>query len=229
MENLICSLRELKFAAPDEKTMSFSGYGAVFGNVDSYGDVIEPGAFSKFLADVKSGAQPWPALLSQHGGWQVSAEDLTPIGVLTDLAEDGHGLKLSGELADIPRGRDMYTLMKMSPRPAIDGMSIGYVAKEWEPRSKPEDPKRRLKRIDLIEISLVTRPANGKARVSSVKGEMTERDFEGLLMQGAGLSRSEAQVVINQGFKGLVAMRDAGGELAEIVQAIKAREQHLPR
>ena len=62
MQNLTCTLRELKFAADDgAQAMSFTGYGAVFGNVDSYGDVIEAGAFSKFLADVKSGEQPWPA------------------------------------------------------------------------------------------------------------------------------------------------------------------------
>jgi HK97 family phage prohead protease len=232
MQNLTCNLRELKFAADEgAQAMSFTGYGAVFGNVDSYGDVIEAGAFSKFLADVKSGNQPWPAMLSQHGGWQMSAEDMTPIGVWTDFSEDGHGLKVEGQLADTPRGREMHALMKMSPRPAIDGMSIGYIAKEWEPRSKPEDPKRRLKRIDLIEVSLVTRPANTKARVSAVKGdEMTERDFERLLTRDAGLSRSEALVVINQGFKSLIAMRDAGSsELAELAQALKAREQHIPR
>lgn len=231
MQNLTCTLRELKFAADEgAQAMSFTGYGAVFGNVDSYGDVIEAGAFSKFLADVKSGNQPWPAMLSQHGGWQMSAEDMTPIGVWTDFAEDGHGLKVTGQLADTPRGLEMYKLMKMSPRPAIDGMSIGYIAKEWEPRSKPEDPKRKIKRIDLIEVSIVTRPANGKARVESVKNDWTERDFERLLTRDAGLSRSDALVVINQGFKSLIAMRDAGSsELAELAQALKAREQHIPR
>lgn len=231
MQNLTCNLRELKFAADEgAQAMSFTGYGAVFGNVDSCGDVIEAGAFSKFLADVKAGNQPWPAMLSQHGGWQMSAEDMTPIGVWTDFAEDGHGLKVTGQLADTPRGLEMYKLMKMSPRPAIDGMSIGYIAKEWEPRSKPEDPKRRLKRIDLIEVSIVTRPANGKARVESVKHEWTERDFERLLTRDAGLSRSEALVVINQGFKSLIAMRDAGSaELAELYEAVKRREAAIPR
>lgn len=230
MQNLTCNLLELKFAPDDAATMSFSGYGAVFGNVDSYGDVIEAGAFSKFLADVKAGEQPWPAMLSQHGGWQMSAEDMTPIGVWTDFSEDGHGLKVSGQLADTPRGKEMYALMKMSPRPAIDGMSIGYIAKEWEPRSKPEDPKRKLKRIDLIEVSLVTRPANGKARVESVKNDWTERDFERLLTRDAGLSRSEAQVVINQGFKSLIAMRDAGSsELADLFEAVKRRDAAIPR
>lgn len=232
MDNLLCNLRELKFDAGDDvPPMSFTGYGAVFGNMDAGGDVIEPGAFSKFLADVKSGSQDWPAMLSQHGGFMSSAEDMTPIGVWTDLAEDGHGLKVAGQLADTPRGREMYTLMKMTPRPAVDGMSIGYITKEWEPRSKPEDPKRRLKRVDLVEISMVTRPMNRKARATSVKGEtLTERDFERLLTRDAGLSRSDALVVINQGFKSLIAMRDAGSpELAELFAAVKGREASIPR
>ena len=41
----VCRLTELKFS--DDKTtdaMHFSGYAAAFGNIDAYGDVIEPGA-----------------------------------------------------------------------------------------------------------------------------------------------------------------------------------------
>jgi uncharacterized protein len=231
MKTFNCNLVELKFAQGEAEAMSFSGYGAVFGNVDSYGDIIEPGAFSKFLSDVKNGNQPWPAMLSQHGGWQMTAEDATPIGVWTDFSEDGHGLKVHGQLADTPRGREMHALMKMSPRPAIDGMSIGYIAKEWEPRTKPDDPKRKLKRIDLIEVSLVTRPANGKARVTDVKSEgFTERMFEQALREQLGLSRSEAEAVTRHGFKSLIAMRDAGSsELSDLYAAIQRRGTAIPR
>ena len=160
-------------------------------------------------------------MLSQHGGWGVTADDLTPVGVFTELAEDGTGLKFEAELADTTRATDLYKLMKMKPRPAINGMSIGYIPKEWDPRTKPEDPRRRLKRVDVVEISLVTFPANPRARVNNVKsGGFTEREFERLLMQDAGLSRTEARVVINQGFKALNATQDAGGggmdELTEI-------------
>jgi HK97 family phage prohead protease len=97
------------------------GLGAVFKNVDAYGDVIEPGAFAAWLSDVKSGKQDWPAMLSQHGGWGMTSEDLTPVGAWLDLSEDGNGLRVEGELADTQRGLDLYTLMKMKPRPAIKG------------------------------------------------------------------------------------------------------------
>lgn len=204
MEHLQCGLIELKFAAPDAgpDAMSFDGYGAVFGNVDSYGDVIEPGAFAAYLSDVQSGKQNWPAMLLQHGGYGMTAEDMMPVGIFTSLAEDGKGLKFTGKLADIARARDAYTLMKMQPRPAIDGMSIGYIAKEWEPRSKPDDPRRRIKRIDVVEISLVTFPANGKARVDSVKSDQSIRDAEKAL-RDAGFSRTEAKAILAKGFSAM--------------------------
>lgn len=229
MNRYDCRL-ELKFA-PDAEAMSFDGYGAVFGNVDAYGDVIEPGAFAQYLSQVKSGEAPWPAMLSQHGGMGLGADDMTPIGVWTDLVEDGTGLRVAGRLADTPRGREMYALMKMEPRPAIDGLSIGYIPKTWEPRSKPDDPKRRLTRIDLIEISMVTRPANSRARVSAVKAaDMTERDIERLLTQDAGLTRSEARALMRGGLQALKATQDAGPEsedIAQLLAAIKRRGQAL--
>lgn len=201
-ERTIVPLRELKFADDGKgaKTRTFKGYGAVFGNVDAYGDVIEAGAFAQWLSDVKSGKQPWPSMLAQHGGWGMGADDMTPVGVYTEVSEDGTGLKVEGQLAETPRGQELHTLMTMDPRPAIDGLSIGYIAKEWEPRSKPEDPRRKLKRIDVLEISLVTFPANRKAKVSDVKGvrDVTNiREIEELLVS-RGFSKQEAIALIAQ-------------------------------
>ena len=194
-------LRELKFDAPSDgvSLRTFSGYGAAFGNIDAYGDVIMPGAFSEFLADAKSGKAPWPSMLSQHGGMALTSEDMTPIGVWQDLAEDGSGLRVTGQLADTPRGNEIDTLMRMTPRPAIDGLSIGYIPKRYEPRSKPEDPRRRITQIDLIEISPVTFPANRNARISSIKSiadmdSITE--LEDLLRDAGGFSRAESKSII---------------------------------
>jgi len=225
MDRFNCGLIEVKLAAGGDTpaAMEFSGYGAVFGNVDAYGDVIQPGAFADTLAAAQKSGQ-FPAMLLQHGGWGMDAASMMPVGVWTGLSEDGHGLKVEGKLLDTSAGRDTYVALKATPRPAITGLSIGYVAKEWSARSKPEEPRRTLKKVDLMEISLVTFPANQKARIASVKsGDFTEREFE-RLMQDAGLSRSEARIVINQGFKTLQAMQDAGStELDELASALRAR------
>lgn len=161
--------REVKLA-PDEGDvkMSFSGHGAVFGNVDAYGDVIAPGAFKKTLKEAKQSKQ-WPAMLMQHGGWGLTSEDLMPIGVWTKLEEDDVGLATEGVLADTTKGLDAYKLLKMKPRPAINGLSIGYIPIKWKARAKPEEPRRTLEEVKLLEVSLVTFPANAKARVRDVK------------------------------------------------------------
>jgi HK97 family phage prohead protease len=222
MERITCGIVEVKFAGADN-AMEFSGYGAVFGNVDSYGDVISPGAFADTLASAKR-AGIYPSMLLQHGGGMFGggAEDMTPIGVWTELAEDGHGLKVTGVLADTQRGRDAYTLLKMSPRPAINGLSIGYIPKEWAMGSKPKEPRRTLKKVDLIEVSLVTNPANPKARVSTVKSGLDIRTAERAL-RDVGFSQREAKAILADGFDSIADLRDVETEELTAVLAIAKR------
>jgi HK97 family phage prohead protease len=153
-------------ADPNDNTGCFVGYGSTFGNVDSCGDTVAKGAFKKTIEDAKSGNTNWPAMLSQH------SEGL-PIGVWTGMQENETGLRLQGKLAlNTTKGRDAYELLKMKPRPALNGLSIGYRAKEFElhrNNSGPNGAKRTLKAVDLVEVSLVTFPADKFARVTSVK------------------------------------------------------------
>jgi|SRR5581483_2485844 len=227
MQHFFERLGEVKFAG-DENDMTFSGHAATFGNVDLGGDMIAPGAFKDTLQEAKSTGQ-WPAMLLQHGGgFMGTAEDQTPIGVWTDMKEDDKGLHVEGKLAPTTRGRDVYQLLKMKPRPAISGMSIGYMPKEWSVRTQPHEPRRTLKKVHLFEASIVTRPMNPKAQIANVKSEAEAiREFERLLTHDAGYSRSEARCIINQGFKSFLAMRDAGGgsvelgAVAELAQTIR--------
>lgn len=187
IERMAVSLGEVKLA-DDEAEMTFSGYGAVFGNVDSYGDVIAKGAFKSTLAEAKRSGI-WPAMLSQHGG--MFGDDSTPIGVYTEMREDDVGLYVEGKFANTPRGKEAHELLKMKPRPAYSGLSIGFRATEWTMRTKPEEPRRTLKAVDLLEVSLVTFPANTKARVMSVKSDFNPRVIEDSLRE-AGLSRADS-------------------------------------
>lgn len=210
------NVTQCKLAPTDQaaETMEFSGYGAVFGNVDSYGDVIEKGAFSAYLDDVKSGKQDWPSMLQQHGGWGLTAADFKPVGVYSDLKEDNFGLKTTGIMADTTDGVDLYKLMKMKPRPAISGLSIGYYVREEAYGGKNDPYERLLKQIDLVEISIVTFPANGKARIGGVKAiaDMNDHQIEQTLRDVLGLSQKEAKTVISRGFRALRADADAGSE-----------------
>lgn len=222
---------EVKFAG-DSEAMSFSGYGARFGNLDSYGDVIAPGAFTKTLKEAKASGN-WPAMLLQHGSF-LGGDDNMPVGVWTDMREDEKGLYVEGQLAPTARGKDAYTLLKMSPRPAINGMSIGYRAIEWSMRGKPEEPRRTLKAVELFEVSLVTFPANGKARIEAVKTAddiKTIREFEDALTNGMlpALSAKEAKALLAGGFKAIRSERDAGEMSDELADAIRRNTQLLSR
>lgn len=217
---------EVKFdaGAVNEKTGAFEGYGAVFGNTDAHGDVIQKGAFRATLKDWKK-AKSLPPMLIQHGGWMMTDMDALPIGKWEEMAEDDTGLRVSGRLInlDTERGKNIYGAMREG---VLDGMSIGYLTKEFTYGTKPDEPRRLLKAVDLVEVSIVTFPANGRARVDAVKAaSLTERDMERMLTRDAGLSRSVARRLMSGGFDAVKAMQDAGGTLDDLVALLRARTQ----
>jgi len=214
------SLMEIKAQKTDDDNMTFSGYGAVFGNLDSYDDIIEKGAFSKTLSDIKSKGS-WPAMLLQHGGgWLSSAQDRTPVGIWTDMKEDDHGLYVEGKLANTDRGRELYTLMKMEPRPAINGLSIGFRLNDSAEEVRDKKNIRIIKSVDLVEVSIVSFPANDKARIQNVKSDLTIRDAE-YALRDAGFSRTQAKDILARGYK--LSLRDAEDSESkdELVKMIK--------
>jgi HK97 family phage prohead protease len=158
---------EVKFAS--DKSGVFSGYGAIFGNVDSYGDVIEKGAFKNTLRAWEEKGK-LPPMLLQHGGGMFggNADDLLPVGKWTSMEENSKGLKVEGELfaLNTERGQYIYEGLKAG---ALDGMSIGYKTIKFRNGAKAGEPRRFLEQVDLVELSIVTFPANDKARVSGVK------------------------------------------------------------
>lgn len=140
---------------PTNARGEFEGYASVFGMMDLGHDVVMPGAFRESIERRGIGGIK---LLWQHDPAQ-------PLGVWTSLEEDSRGLFVRGAL-DLcqPKSREVLSLLKQG---ALDGLSIGY--RTEIDRKDPETGLRRLERIDLWEISLVTFPLLPQARVRSVK------------------------------------------------------------
>lgn len=202
---------------------AFEGYGAVFGNVDSYGDVIAKGAFKSTLGDWKK-KKSMPKMLLQHGGWGISDRDGLPVGKWEEMQEDDHGLLVKGRLInlDTEAGKSLYGAMREG---VLDSMSIGYRAKEFSMGTKPDEPRRTLKKVDLVEVSIVTFPANDQATVTSIKSlsEATIREFERSLISGTlpPMTERMAKALLAEGFKGIQSERDAtivDDELADIIR-----------
>jgi uncharacterized protein len=180
----------------------FTGYGSVFEVVDSQGDKIAKGAFTKSLMS------RMPKMLWQHDMGE-------PIGKWIEAREDAKGLYLKGKLSlGTARGRDAYALMKDG---ALDGLSIGFRVPSGG--MSREGNMRLLKEIDLWEVSLVTIPALSVAMVEGIKsGEFAEEDLEELLRRN-GFSRTAAKAVVARGFKGYRdVLREAGVAGPEIDQ-----------
>lgn len=173
-------------AAGDDGTVE--GYGSVFGVRDNYDDVIAKGAFIQSLKDHKA-AGTMPAML-----WQHDADK--PIGVWTEMVEDEKGLRIKGQLAmETVKGKEAHALLKMG---ALNGLSIGFMSKEWAYDRDTE--VRTLTAIDLWEVSLVTFPANEKARVTNVKSAdelQAPKDAEKAL-RDAGFSKSDATAFVSR-------------------------------
>ncbi|MDA0938847.1 MAG: HK97 family phage prohead protease, partial [Proteobacteria bacterium] len=128
----------------------FSGYASVFNTIDHDNEVVVQGAFKNVL-DPSS-----IRLLWQH-------KSNNPVGVITSLKEDEHGLYISGLISlEIPKGLEVYMLVKNN---IIKHMSIGYqIIKEYY-----KDNIKHIYELKLWEISFVTFPSNENARIHSVK------------------------------------------------------------
>ncbi len=131
----------------------FSGYASVFWEVDGDQDVVVAGAFSQSLI-----RQRPVALLWQHDTQQ-------PIGRVLELREDAYGLYMRAELnIQTQRGAEAYSLLQQG---GLSGLSVGFKVLGYDRDST--SGVRFITEAELWEISLVTFPANDKARVHDVK------------------------------------------------------------
>jgi len=144
---------ETKFApltltTPPDANGRVEGYAALFGEPDRGGDIVAPGAFTETLRSRPSSVK----FLWQHDPAQ-------PIGVWDSIVEDAKGLRVRGRLlTNLRRGEEAATLLAAG---ALDGLSIGFRTVQAERAG----PHRRLTRLDLWEISLVTFPMADRARL----------------------------------------------------------------
>jgi HK97 family phage prohead protease len=158
----------VKFLA-DKAPGTFEGYGAVFGNLDAKGDVIEPGAFAASLLERERKGLGLPSMFKLHGA--PANADADPIGVWEHMVEDSSGLSVAGRLVglDTERGKWNHALLKEG---ALKGLSIGFRVRPNGAKmgsGKAGEPRRYLKSVTLNEVSLVDDPANHLARVYAMK------------------------------------------------------------
>ncbi|HWO88458.1 MAG TPA: HK97 family phage prohead protease [Gemmatimonadales bacterium] len=137
---------------------TFAGLAAVFGRefpTEMGPTIIERGAFAESL---KQRSQV--PILWQH-------DDREPIGLATELRETDEGLAIRGLISETARGKDARVLLRDQ---VVRDLSIGF-----DKREAQQGIPRRLKVLDLYEVSLVTWGAAGPigARVREVNRAAT--------------------------------------------------------
>jgi uncharacterized protein len=148
---------EIRPLAVAPGTGVFMGYASLFNVADAQGDIVLPGAFA---ASLKQRGAEGVRMLFQH-------DPAEPVGAWIEMFENEKGLYVRGRLnGRVQRGRELLALLEQR---AIDGLSIGFRT-VFASRAGPSGV-RRLHRIDLWEVSLVTFPMLKGARVERLKAQ----------------------------------------------------------
>jgi uncharacterized protein len=199
---------DFKFVGTAAEEGTISGYVSAYGApADSYGDLIQKGAFDQSLTERH------PALLWCH--------DLArPVGKWDHFRTDDYGLHATGRLnLNTSAGREAFEHLKAGD---VGALSIGYQIAPGGFQFQA-DGTRLLTKIDLFEASVVPIGACRRARVTSVKSLQSQRDLEHFLHDEAGLPRTAAKAIASRGFADLGAAEDD----AALTAALRRIDQAL--
>ncbi|MEV4735554.1 MULTISPECIES: HK97 family phage prohead protease [unclassified Microbacterium] len=205
---------ELKAFDPD--TGVFEGYAAVFGNKDSYGDVVVAGAFKESLEeDFGPGGSGVPCYWAHN-----FSDPFMNIGETISAVEDDYGLLVKVALdLTTNAGKRVHQLL-------VDGrvkqMSFGYEVLEAAfVESEELGFFYELRKMRLFEVSVVPIGANTATTILSAKSAEVQPVVDGL---------RTAQAAINAAYKALGI--DPGTEVPqsapEIPSPVEAAEAPAP-
>lgn len=148
--------RSVEFRAePSDDGLTLDGYGAVFNDwteihdrQGSFMEQIAPGAFKRTIG------QRSPVLQFDHGSHPLIGS--IPLGRITSIGEDAHGLRVKARLSDNWLVEPVRDAIRDG---AITGMSFRFrvVAEQWEQRDGGDF--RTITEVELYEVGPVVMPA----------------------------------------------------------------------
>lgn len=155
---------DFELRAEGEDGMTFTGYAAVFNqpseDLGGFREYVAPGAFTRSLKSRSEVKLLWnhdvgEPLASMRGGTM-------------KLYEDERGLKVTAQLPQTSRGRDVAELIRTG---VVDSMSFGFnvIKDSWS----KDGTTRTLESVRLIEASVVSYPA-----YSQTAGTISVRSLE---------------------------------------------------
>lgn len=154
----------------------FEGYAAVFGNKDSYGDVIVPGAFTDTLStDYGAEGKGVPVY------WCHDFKDpFKNIGSTLTAKEDSRGLRVRVQL-DLDTQNAKQTL-KLLKEGRVNQMSFGYTVLEGAfVESEEHGFYYEIRKVKLHEVSVVPIGANQETEILAAKSAPEDADVATLI------------------------------------------------
>ena len=177
---------------------TISGYFSTYEKTpDSYGDIIEPGAFTKTIEARKESGHPFP-LCWNHDFSSV-------IGVVDSVEEKEVGPYIEAHFLDTELAQDVR---KMVQSGAVYQFSFAYdvlKAREPDAEEKANGVLNVLEEVEVFEVSVVTVPANQNAVVTDVKSVDPDT-------KSGRRNRKSDEEIIRGCIKSLESLLDEGGE-----------------
>lgn len=206
---------KIKTDADDLDPGEFWAYASVFGNVDSGGDVVEPGAFADTLAAWAAKGDRIPLV------WAHGTDPASYLGYVLEAVEDDNGLRVKGHIdPDTPHGK---TVHRMVTDRAVNQLSFAYTVRDAEPRGNHVA----LKALDLHEVTLCYRGANDQTGVIAVKHkhdntiEPTKGDHMKIKTQRDEAANKAREIVDGAKAEGVELTPEQASEVAGLLDQVK--------
>lgn len=162
----------------------FEAIVAVFGNVDSGGDVIVKGAFTDTLAEWRASGDPIPVVWSHD-----SNDPFSHIGSVVEASETDTGLLVKGQLdLDNPKAAQVHKLLKGR---RVTQFSFAYSVLDGGPTEVDGESAFELRRLKLYEVGPTLVGMNQATELLSAKSDDVDAKA------GRVLSAKNVEVVTN--------------------------------
>jgi HK97 family phage prohead protease len=196
------------------------GYASTFDVIDYGDDVVEHGAFLKTIDRCQKEGDKIP-MCFQHSIMHIIG-GFDP----AKMYEDDKGLHVEGEIyKKTSMGADVYELAK---RGVLNKMSFGFTTNDVGYENGDGKTIRKLKDINLYEISMVSHPMNPHARITDIKADKAEEcisinEFIGII-SNRDISLNEKKSLVSQILRKNILSRNAADYIVSFI--FKEKQQN---
>ena len=183
-----------------------TAYVSVFGNKDSYGDVVVPGAFAGDVAAFEAGEKLIPVI------WSHQRQDpMAFVGDVTALKEDETGLLVMDE----PLAKKSYGLVKSG---RVNQWSFGYRVNEGAWVETADESYYELRSLSLHEVGPTLVGANSETRTVEAKSADSPQKAGRTISSATRKALESAKAALsaaNEEIDALIALTDDGKSAPE--------------